>query len=278
MEMRERREAIDGVPHRWLERDGGDVAVVLVHGIPTSPELWRHVAPLIRPDARVLAWELVGFGRSWDVPEQLDISVAAQAPYLLAWLDELQVERAVLVGHDIGGGVVQVAAVHARERCAGLVLANAVSYDSWPVPEVKVMRASGPLLGHMPRPLLRAQLSVLFGQGHETGAQAEEATDAHWPGYDHDGGAATLLRQMRALDCADTEAVAPRLPGLGVPAAVVWGAADRFQKLEPYGRRLASDLGATLDEIEEGLHFVPEDHPERVAAAIDRVVAAATAG
>jgi pimeloyl-ACP methyl ester carboxylesterase len=32
------------------------------------------------------------------------------------------VERAVLVGHDLGGGVVQIAAVRAPQRCAGLVL------------------------------------------------------------------------------------------------------------------------------------------------------------
>lgn len=78
---------------------------------------------------------------------------------------------------------------------------------------------------------------------------------------------------MRSLDPRDTQAVASTLPTLNVPAALVWGAADRFQKLDPYGRRLASALGASLDEIETGKHFTPEDHPDRVAAAIDRVVA-----
>ena len=34
--------AIDGISHRWLERGDGPV-VVRVHGIPTSPALWRHV-------------------------------------------------------------------------------------------------------------------------------------------------------------------------------------------------------------------------------------------
>ena len=65
-----------------------------------------------------------------------------------------------------------------------------------------------------------------------------------------------------------------RLPELRRPAALVWGAADRFQKLRN-GERLAVDLGASLDAVEGGRHFVPEDHPDRMAAAIDRVVAAA---
>ena len=56
---------------------------------------------------------------------------------------------------------------------------------------------------------------------------------------------------------------------------IVWGAADRFQKIR-YGERLARDLRATLDRVDGARHFVPEDHPERVANAINAV--AATAG
>lgn len=80
-----------------------------------------------------------GYGRSWQVAADLDISVAAQADRLLAWLDELGIERTLLVGHDLGGGFVQIAATRAPERCAGLVVTNAIAYDSWPIPEVKAM-------------------------------------------------------------------------------------------------------------------------------------------
>jgi len=70
---------------------------------------------------------------------------------------------------------------------------------------------------------------------------------------------------MRSLRTQDTEAVTPAPAGLQVPAAVVWGTADRFQKLNPYGRRLAPDLDAPLDEIDGGKHVTPEDHPDRIA-------------
>jgi len=77
---------------------------------------------------------------------------------------------------------------------------------------------------------------------------------------------------MRSLRVEDTLKVAPELPRLRLPAAVVWGAGDRFQKIG-YGRRLASDLDAGLNEIPTGRPFVPEDHPGRVAAAINGVLA-----
>lgn len=110
--MDERRTTIDGTPVRWLEQGSG-VPVVLVHGIPTSPSLWRRVMPLL-PGMRVLAWEMTGYGESIPAGTGRDISIGAQADRLLAWLDELDVGPAVLVGHDLGGGVVHIAAVERR--------------------------------------------------------------------------------------------------------------------------------------------------------------------
>jgi pimeloyl-ACP methyl ester carboxylesterase len=86
---------------------------------------------------------MIGFGRSWRAGAERDLSLRAQADHLDRWMAHLGVERAVLVGHDLGGGVVQILAARRRERCAGLVLTNAVGYDSWPIPSVRAMRALG---------------------------------------------------------------------------------------------------------------------------------------
>lgn len=75
-----------------------------------------------------------------------------------------------------------------------------------------------------------------------------------------------MIRQVRSLNVNDTLAVADHIPQLDIPARIVWGAVDQFQKIG-YGYRLAYELGAPLDRIEGSRHFVPEDHPERVAAA-----------
>src|SRR6266540_4894571 len=85
------------------------------------------------------------------------------ADYLLAWLEQLGIERAVLVGHDLGGGVAQIAAVRAPARCAGLVLANSISYDSWPIPSVRALRAVGPL----PMSAFKALMGALMARGHD---------------------------------------------------------------------------------------------------------------
>lgn len=267
--MESRTVRVNGIQMRWEEAGTGQP--VLIHGIPTSPQLWRHVAPRLQ-GARALAWEMVGYGASIPEGHGRDISVRQQAEYLVAWLHEIGIERAVLVGHDLGGGVAQIAAVRHPELVQGLVLMNAIAYDSWPIPSVKVMRALSPAVRRLPDAIFRQVFRLFLLQGHTTRQHAWEAFAAHWPHYATHGGAVAFVRQVRALDVHDTLAVADQLPGLHIPAWLVWGAADQFQQIG-YGYRLAHDLRARLDRIEGGKHFVPEDHAGRVVDAINGLVA-----
>ena len=131
---------VRGVPMRWTEVGAG-FPVVLVHGIPTSPALWRHVLPQVH-GGRLLAFELVGYGDSIPAGRDRDISMARQADYLLGWLEQPGVERAVLVGHDLGGGVAQIAAVRARAAAPGWC---------WPTP-LPTTPGRSPACEHCGRP------------------------------------------------------------------------------------------------------------------------------
>ncbi len=264
--METRAAEVDGIPMRW-EEEGDGLPLVLVHGIPTCPALWRHVVPRI-VGARCLAWEMVGYGGSIAEGRSRDISVGRQADYLLAWLKTIGIERAVFAGHDLGGGVVQIAAVRQPARCAGLFLTNAIGYDSWPIPSVKMMRALGPVVQHLPNGVFKGVFGTFIKRGHDNPARASESIDVHWPHYARQGGAAAFVRQVRALNVHDTLSVAGRLRDLKVPARIVWGASDAFQKVR-YGERFASDLKAPLVRIEQGKHFTPEDHPDTVATEIN---------
>ncbi len=266
--METRVETHEGLRTRWVEHGTGR-PVVLVHGVPASAELWRHVMPLVR--GRSLAWEMAGYGASIPDGSGLDLGLTAQAERLLTWLDTMGLDRPVLVGHDLGGGVAQIAAVHSPERFSGLMLTNAVCYDSWPVASAKAMARLAPLTRRLPDPAMRRSFAQLMGRGHDTDAMARESFGVHWPHYAAHGAARSLLAQLTSLDARDTLAIADRLPGLDLPARVVWGAADPFQKLA-FGERLAADLGTDVRPIPGGRHFTPEDHPDVVAEAVNDVL------
>lgn len=265
---------VDGVLMRWEEHGEEGLPVVLLHGLPTSPRLWRFVLSELAPDLeagrlRCLAWELVGFGHSGREGLGRDVSLAAQTEHLAAFLDALGLRRVVLVGHDLGGGVAQRLAALAPERVAGLVLVDSVAYDGWPVPPVRVARGVAGWIERAPAalldPLLAATLRWFARRDlAEAGAPYRRA-------YDGPHGPRTLAHQLRALDPRDTAEVAAALRELTVPAQVVWGERD------PLGvcaaARLARDLEAPLELIPGAGHFTPEDHPDAVARAIREVVA-----
>lgn len=256
---------VNGIRMSWIE-EGEGVPVVLVHGIPTSPDLWRHVIPRLK-GVRVLAWEMVGYGQSISEGRERDISVAQQAEYLASWMQELGIEKAILAAHDLGGGVAQILAVRHPKLCSGLFLTNAIGYDSWPIPSVIAMRKMGSFIRKMPDPMFKAMLLSLFLRGHDDVGKAMDALHVHSHKYVEHDGAAAMIRQMDALDVQDTLAIADKLSSLKIPARLAWGDADQFQKME-YGKRFSRDLNAPLRRIEGAKHFTPEDHPEVIAEEI----------
>lgn len=254
---------------RWEEREQGP-DVIFIHGLPTSPLLWRYVLPELS-GVRSIAWEMVGYGNSLATGDGLDLSVARQAEYVISWMDWMEIEQAIFIGHDAGGGVVQRVAVEHGNRVRGVVLTNSVCYDYWPIPEVKLLRSLAPLVRRMPPMTISAVLAVLFLRGHGTLEQAREALQIHNQYYRDPGSAHRFVRQLEALDAADTLQVSDHLSTLDLPAHIVWGAADPFLDLS-WGERLASDLSAPIDIISAGKHFVPEDHPMHIVAAVRRVL------
>ncbi|HEY6934755.1 MAG TPA: alpha/beta fold hydrolase [Marmoricola sp.] len=104
---------------RWAA--GTDApTVVAVHGVTANHRCWLALArtgavDLVAPDLR-------GRGRSGTLPGPA--GMAAHADDLLAVLDHVGVERALLVGHSMGGFVVSAFAAAHPERLAGVLLVD----------------------------------------------------------------------------------------------------------------------------------------------------------
>jgi len=268
-DMQTDRAMVAGMRMRWEVAGPPDgQPIVLIHGFPTSPSVWRHVAPLL-DGARCLAWEMVGYGDSIPEGHLLDLSVAAQAGYVLSWMKEVEVSRPLLVGHDIGGGVAQIVA--AREKCAGLVLVDSVAYDNWPTPPIRSMRRMGGSFQRLPNRPVRRLFGRLIRKGHDDRTMARESIDVHWRPYGERDAAEVLSRQIRGFRSRDTLEVPGVLQRLRVPTWVVWGSKDPYLD-RVTATRLAGDLGAPLRLVNGARHFLPEDHPDDVARAISEAM------
>jgi pimeloyl-ACP methyl ester carboxylesterase len=134
---------------------------------------------------------------------------------------------------------------------------------------VKAMRAMGAVVGRLPNSLFRPVFASFIRLGQDDASRATESLDIHWSNYAEHHVAAAMIRQVRSLDVRDTLAVQDALRDLHVPARVVWGAADHFEKVQ-YG--FAWDLRTEMHRIEGGKHWTPEDHPNEIAAATKEVL------
>lgn len=116
----------EGLRMAWVEagpRDGHPV--LLLHGEPSWSFLYRKmIGPLAEAGFRVLAPDLIGFGRS-DKPAAVDdYSYAGHLRWLRDWLDALSVEGATLFCQDWGGLLGLRIAAEEPERFARIVAAN----------------------------------------------------------------------------------------------------------------------------------------------------------
>ena len=82
-----------------------------------------------------------------------------------------------------------------------------------------------------------------------------------------------LLGELsQALDAAETETLAPRLKDVVVPTSIVWGAEDPFLPASLGARLREAIPGATLDVVPDVRHFTPEEAPQRVAEALEKLL------
>lgn len=101
--------------------EGTGPAVLLCHGFPEYWRSWRKQIPiLVGAGYRVLAFDMRGHGQS-DAPGSVeDYSVAHTVGDVIATMDALAIERAVIVGHDAGTTTAYHAALMRPDRIRGV--------------------------------------------------------------------------------------------------------------------------------------------------------------
>jgi len=245
----------------YVDEGEGD-PVILMHGIPTWGFLFRDLIESLTAKRRVLAPDLLGFGFS-DKRDCFDRSIGRQTEALIAWMDKLRLDRADIVGHDIGGGIaLRLAALHPA-RVGRLCVMNGVSYDAWPI-ELMLQ------FGHPEnrRKMSAGEASTMLKRALKSGfavAPEDEFLDGLLAPYGTETGKTSLIRNAAALNTNLTTEITHLLPQISAPTLILWGQEDSFQ-LAKFGKRLASDIpGAKFVPIEKAKHFVMIDQHEIVA-------------
>ena len=91
---------VKGSKMHYVDTGGTGTPIVMLHGQPTWSYLWRNIIPYLEGNHRVIAVDLIGFGKS-DKPN-IGYTVENHAVYLGGFMDALALDDVTLVIHDWG--------------------------------------------------------------------------------------------------------------------------------------------------------------------------------
>jgi pimeloyl-ACP methyl ester carboxylesterase len=249
--------------------------VVFVHGFLVNATLWTNTA-----DALAAAG-VRSYAADWPLGSHrialggdADQSPRGVARQIIAFIEALELDSVTLVGNDTGGAICQFLLDSDATRIGRVVLTNCDAFTNFPPAPFGQLfrafrspRAIRALMAPMRATTVRhspAGYGLLVRQpldADQTRAWVEPCLSD--PAIRRD-----VARFAQKVDPEDLNAASIRLGNFDGPALLVWGAADRFFKLD-YARRLRNTFAdARLVEIENGRTFVPHDEPTRLAEEI----------
>jgi cis-3-alkyl-4-acyloxetan-2-one decarboxylase len=135
---------IDGHRLAYLD-EGQGPAVVMVHGNPSWSYLYRNLVSTLCDRYRCIVPDHLGCGFS-DKPADYPYRLGNHVDNLERLLDNLGVERCVLVIHDWGGAIGMGWAGKYPERVAGVVVLNTAAFRSRRIP-LRIAVCRWPVLG-----------------------------------------------------------------------------------------------------------------------------------
>lgn len=249
--------------------------VVLIHGVAGRAAQWDQIVELLAETHTVMAPDLLGHGES--AKPRGDYSLGAHASGIRDLLAGLDIRRASIVGHSLGGGIAMQFAYQFPERCERLVLVSSggLGADVHPLLRAATLPGSElvlPLIAHprvlnaasvVPRALGRMGLRIRpdlteMARGYQSLASAEARN--------------AFLHTLRAvidptgqrINASDRLYLASKMPTL-----IIWGRRDRIIPFEHAQPTQEGTPGSRLELFDGAGHFPHLDDPQQFARTLE---------
>ncbi|MEP2235008.1 MAG: haloalkane dehalogenase [Alteripontixanthobacter sp.] len=261
----------DGLRLHYLDEGPRDVTpILMMHGEPSWSYLYRHmIGPVVEAGYRVIAPDLIGFGKSDKPTSKSDYTYAGHVAWLREWFEAMGLKNVVLACQDWGSliGLRLVAAM--PDRFAAVTLANGgLPAGQEPPPAFAKWRAF-------------SKYSPVFPIGKILqGATVRELSDAEVAAYD-----APFPTRASKAGARIFPSLVPLGPNEAVPDQLeAWKVLEQFDKpftcafsdKDPVTRggdaafkdRVPGARNNDLHRTLSGHHFIQEDDPQGFVAAI----------
>jgi len=255
-----------GTVHAVVTGDGPDV--VLIHGITDSLLTWTDLRAEIE-GVRVHAIDLPGHGLS-DVPDA-PLTPQQMAAWVAAYLDTAGVERAVVVGWSLGGGVaVELAAADPRRVRSLVLVAPAGVHMKVPFTlGLLTLPLAAEMMPWIGASQIRRRLAMRDTYGHHF-RPSDAVLDRYYLAWE----VAERARYIRALiGVLSFDDTMGRVASVSARATVIHGVQDRLVPIRA-GASLAERLpNGRLEPLTDVGHSPHVERPDVVLGALREALA-----
>jgi len=250
-------------PVRLAVTDSGrGQPVVMLHGLGTHSYTWRHIAPALAQQYRVITIDLKGFGAS-EKPLEGSYTLRAQADLVQEVIARKGLRDVTLIGHSYGGGISLLLALDdaksAQQRIDRLVLLDSIAYPQTTPLFFDLIKL--PVIGDLSMSVIPADVQIeqaLRLAYEEESAVTQEAVAQYSAPLHTTGGKHALVETIKNIVPENIETIARQYPEITVPTMVVWCDQDKVVPIS-LGRRLAANLPRAGLRIIPGCGHAPQE-------------------
>ena len=250
-----------GTVQLYYTEAGSGLPVVLLHGFPFDHSIWQAQQAALSQSFRVIAPDLRGHGQSPLVEDEV-YPMETLAGDVLALLDRLDIERAVWVGHSMGGYVTMAALRLAPERVQALGLVATHPHADSHEKRLQRQESADSAAQSGSTDTAHSMLAVLFASGVEGSsplAQSVYDIMINTPGPTMAGAMRGMAQRPDSLDV---------LRAANLPTLVIAGAEDRVIEPAVVQNMEAQMPHARLVTIEGAGHLPMLENPEATTNAL----------
>jgi pimeloyl-ACP methyl ester carboxylesterase len=237
------------------ERRGTGNPLVLLHGYPLDHQLWDDVAPLLVDTFELILPDLRGFGGSSTVDSFYTMEDLASD--IAALLDQLEIQKAAIVGHSMGGYVALAFARLFPERVSGLGLVSSQVLADPPDRKEGRYKSAAEVADKGIASVVET-MTPKFTSNPQLQQYARESMERQQP--------AAYIGSLKAM--AERVDSTPLLSSLNVPVVLIHGDADQLIPIDRAREVKAAMPSAYLMEISRAGHMPMMEAPEQTAEAL----------
>ncbi|MEM7085838.1 MAG: alpha/beta hydrolase [Bacteroidota bacterium] len=255
---------------KYIDQGHGSV-ILLLHGVPTSGWLYRHMIDELAKTHRVIAPDMLGFGSSQSPEGYAIYSEENHAKRLLALMNSLQIESWNHVMHDAGGLWTWELIKQQPQRISKLVILNTIIYEEGFDPPIRFNKgflARVAMWAYRNGVSTNAMLKGLFNAGMTKNTLS--TTDIQ--GYKTPllEGKTKAMYYFFTQTCNLLPDISEAVKNIAVPVALIWGKNDDFLSWEPQKNKVIKDLRISEENLHilEAKHFIQEEKPLEIVQII----------